>query len=198
MEKQLLTYRLQGEAWREKITERPVTHQDFEEQPRGPFIVCVDTSGSMGGFNEQCAKAFCTALMRIALADNRRCFIMLFSTEIVSYELSCPQGIEQAIRFLSQRFRGGTDIASCFRTIIERMQGREWFDADAVVISDFIAQRLPDDVVNKVKTLQKEHQHRFHAVAMSAHGKPGIMRIFDHIWRFDTGMRSRLLRRWRR
>ncbi|WP_180491725.1 ATPase RavA stimulator ViaA [Escherichia fergusonii] len=198
VEKQLLTYRLQGEAWREKITERPVTHQDFEEQPRGPFIVCVDTSGSMGGFNEQCAKAFCLALMRIALADNRRCFIMLFSTEIVSYELSCPQGIEQAIRFLSQRFRGGTDLASCFRTIIERMQGREWFDADAVVISDFIAQRLPDDVVNKVKTLQKEHQHRFHAVAMSAHGKPGIMRIFDHIWRFDTGMRSRLLRRWRR
>ncbi len=27
------------------------------------------------------------------------------------------------------------------------MRGREWFDADAVVISDFIAQRLPDDVV---------------------------------------------------
>ncbi|MDU4276551.1 MAG: hypothetical protein E7I10_25195, partial [Enterobacter asburiae] len=25
-----------------------------------------------------------------------------------------------------------------------------------------------------------------------------IMRIFDHIWRFDTGLRSRLLRRWQR
>ena len=24
-----------------------------------------------------------------------------------------------------------------------------------------------------------------------------FMRIFDHIWRFDTGLRSRLLRRWR-
>ncbi|MBJ8814903.1 ATPase RavA stimulator ViaA [Citrobacter freundii] len=198
MEKQLLTYRLHGEAWREKVTERPVVHQDFDEQPRGPFIVCVDTSGSMGGFNEQCAKAFCLALMRVALADNRRCFIMLFSTEVVRYELSGPEGIEQAIRFLSQRFRGGTDIASCFRAIIERMQGREWFDADAVVISDFIAQRLPDEVVSKVGELQRVHQHRFHAVAMSAHGKPGIMRIFDHIWRFDTGMRSRLLRRWRR
>ncbi|ENM9607222.1 ATPase RavA stimulator ViaA [Salmonella enterica subsp. enterica serovar 1,4,[5],12:i:-] len=198
VEKQLLTYRLHGEAWREKVTERPVVHQDVDEQPRGPFIVCVDTSGSMGGFNEQCAKAFCLALMRVALADNRRCFIMLFSTDVVRYELSGPEGIEQAIRFLSQRFRGGTDIASCFRAIIERMQGREWFDADAVVISDFIAQRLPDDVVSKVGELQRLHQHRFHAVAMSAHGKPGIMRIFDHIWRFDTGMRSRLLRRWRR
>ncbi|WP_318371209.1 ATPase RavA stimulator ViaA [Enterobacter sp.] len=198
VEKQLLTYRLHGEAWREKITERPVIHQDFDEQPRGPFIVCVDTSGSMGGFNEQCAKAFCLALMRIALADRRRCFIMLFSSEVVRYELSGPEGIEQAIRFLSQRFRGGTDLASCFRAIIERMQGGEWFDADAVVISDFIAQRLPDEVVSRVAELQRVHQHRFHAVAMSVHGKPGIMRIFDHIWRFDTGMRSRLLRRWRR
>ena len=173
-------------------------HQDFDEQPRGPFIVCVDTSGSMGGFNEQCAKAFCLALMRVALADRRRCFIMLFSSEVVGYELTNQQGIEQAIRFLSQRFRGGTDLASCFRSIVERMQGGDWYDADAVVISDFIAQRLPEDVVNKVKELQRVHQHRFHAVAMSAHGKPGIMRIFDHIWRFDTGLRSRLLRRWRR
>ncbi|ELQ6151370.1 ATPase RavA stimulator ViaA [Cronobacter turicensis] len=198
VEKQLLTYRLQGDAWREKVMQRPVTRQDYDEQPRGPFIVCVDTSGSMGGFNEQCAKAFCLALMRIALADNRRCFIMLFSSEVVRYELCGRDGIDQAIRFLSQRFRGGTDLASCFRAIAEKLQGGEWFDADAVVVSDFIAQRLPDEVVNKVKELQRVHQHRFHAVAMSAHGKPGIMRIFDHIWRFDTGMRSRLVRRLRR
>ena len=189
---------LHGDAWREKITERPVTRQDFDEQPRGPFIVCVDTSGSMGGFNEQCAKAFCLALMRIALADNRRCFIMLFSSEVVHYELTSESGLEQAIRFLSQRFRGGTDLASCFRAIIERLQNPQWVDADAVVISDFIAQRLPDEVIAQVGELQRKHQHRFHAVAMSVHGKPGIMRIFDHIWRFDTGLRSRLLRRWRR
>lgn len=55
----MLTYRLHGESWREKVIERPVVHKDYDEQPRGPFIVCVDTSGSMGGFNEQCAKAFC-------------------------------------------------------------------------------------------------------------------------------------------
>ena len=147
----------------------------FDEQPRGPFIVCVDTSGSMGGFNEQCAKAFCLALMRIALADNRRCFIMLFSSEVVHYELTSESGLEQAIRFLSQRFRGGTDLASCFRAIIERLQNPQWVDADAVVISDFIAQRLPDEVIAQVGELQRKHQHRFHAVAMSVHGKPGIM-----------------------
>lgn len=60
----------------------------------------------MGGFHEQCAKAFCLALMRIALADNRRCYIMLFSSDIVQHELTADDGIDQAIRFLSQRFRG--------------------------------------------------------------------------------------------
>jgi uncharacterized protein with von Willebrand factor type A (vWA) domain len=196
LEHRLLTYRLQGESWREKITERPVVHQQNEQQPRGPFIVCVDTSGSMGGFNERCAKAFCLALMRIALADNRRCYIMLFSTGVVKYELTSADGLEQAIRFLSQSFRGGTDMSACLSALLDKMDDALWHDADAVVISDFIAQRLPDEVVNKVKSRQKQLQHRFHAVAMSDHGKPGIMHIFDHIWRFDTGLKSRLMRRW--
>ncbi len=39
VEKQLLTYRLHGESWREKVIERPVVHKDYDEQPRGPFIV---------------------------------------------------------------------------------------------------------------------------------------------------------------
>ncbi|MCG8708572.1 ATPase RavA stimulator ViaA [Brenneria sp. 4F2] len=196
LEHRLLTYRLQGDNWREKISERPVIHQQNEQQPRGPFIVCVDTSGSMGGFNERCAKAFCLALLRVALADNRRCYIMLFSTGVVQYELTGESGLDQAARFLSQAFRGGTDLSACLSTLLDKMEDKQWRDADAVVISDFIAQRLPDEVINKVKLRQKLLQHRFHAVAMSDHGKPGIMRIFDHIWRFDTGLKSRLMRRW--
>ncbi|BDH47766.1 protein ViaA [Salmonella enterica subsp. enterica serovar Choleraesuis] len=197
VEKQLLTYRLHGDSWHEKEMTRPIIHQDFDQQPRGPFIVCVDTSGSMGGFNEQCAKAFCLALMRIALADNRRCFIMLFSSEVVRYELTSRDGLEQAVRFLSQRFRGGTYLAGCLRAVVEKMQSGEWHDADAVVISDFIAQRLPEDLRDQIARLKRTQQHSFHAIAMSAHGKPGILKIFDHVWRFDTGMRSRLIRRLR-
>lgn len=198
VEKQLLNYRLHGDSWREKVIERPVIHQNFDKQPRGPFIICVDASGSMGGFNEQCAKAFCLALMRIALADNRRCFINMFSHDVIHYEVSGSSGIEQAIRFLSQRFNGGTDLAKCLHSVAERMKGPLGRDADAVIISDFIAQRLPDDIVNTIKELQRQHQHRFHAVAMSTHGKPSIMRIFDYIWRFDTGVKGRLLRHLKR
>ena len=198
VEKRLLTYRLQGESWHDKVSLRPVSHQQHDEQPRGPFIVCVDTSGSMGGFNERCAKAFCLALLKVALADNRRCYIMLFAHEVIGYELTAADGISQAIRFLNQRFRGGTDLAACLDAVLQKMSGPLWADADAVILSDFIAQRLPDPIVKRVRDHQQQQLQRFHAVAMSDHGKPGIMRIFDHIWRFDTGLKSRLLRRWQR
>ena len=109
------------------------------------------------------------------------------------------------IGVIADDFTGATDIAGFLvagglttTQMIGVPDADAQVDADAVVISDFIAQRLPDEVINKVGELQHKHQHRFHAVAMSVHGKPGIMRVFDHIWRFDTGLRSRLLRRWRR
>jgi uncharacterized protein with von Willebrand factor type A (vWA) domain len=120
-----------------------------DQQPRGPFIVCVDTSGSMGGFNEQCAKAFCLALLRIALADNRRCCIMLFANQIVHYKLTAASGIEQAVRFLGQHFRGATDLVACLSATVSKMAESGWFDADTVIISDFIAQRLPDKVIKR-------------------------------------------------
>ncbi|KAB7894688.1 ATPase RavA stimulator ViaA [Rouxiella sp. S1S-2] len=198
LEKRLMTYQLHGDVWREKEVMRPVVYQQQEPQPRGPFVVCVDTSGSMGGFNEQCAKAFCVALLRIALADNRRCYIMLFASEVIHYELTSASGLDQAMRFLGQHFRGGTDLSACLSATLDKLATPEWQDADAVIISDFIAQRLPDEIQQRVKQQQTQYRHRFHALAMSHYGKPAIMRIFDHIWRFDTGMKSRVQRRWKR
>ncbi|NYY75972.1 hypothetical protein DMI70_09565 [Escherichia coli] len=61
-----------------KMIERPVVHKDYDEQPRGPFIVCVDTSGSMGGFNEQCAKAFCPAFDAHSLAETGAAILCYF------------------------------------------------------------------------------------------------------------------------
>lgn len=123
---------------------------------------------------------------------------MLFAHQAIGYELTAGDGISQAIRFLSQRFRGGTDLAACLEAVSEKLSDPQWQDADVVVLSDFIAQRLPDALVTRVRIHQQQQQQRFHAVAMSDHGKPAIMRIFDHIWRFDTGLKSRLLRRWKR
>lgn len=39
-----------------------------------PFIVCVDTSGSMGGYPEECAKALFLALLKVAMDEKRGCY----------------------------------------------------------------------------------------------------------------------------
>ncbi|MDF4667791.1 ATPase RavA stimulator ViaA, partial [Vibrio parahaemolyticus] len=97
----------------------------------------------------------------------------------------------------NQSFRGGTDLSACLDNVAEKLNSPAWKDADAVVISDFVAQRLPENLINKIKKSQQQQHNRFHAVTLSNYGKPSIMKIFDHIWRFDTGLKSRLLRRWR-
>ncbi|CAK9886838.1 MAG: Protein ViaA [Candidatus Erwinia impunctatus] len=197
VEKRLFCYDLNGETLHQRLAIRPVTHQQSEQlQPSGPMVICVDTSGSMGGFNERCAKAFCLALLKIALENNRRCFVILFAHQVISYELTAETGIIQAIRFLSQRFRGGTDLAGCLKQVLSLLSQAEWVDADAVIISDFIAQRLPASLIDEIEQHKTRRQQRFHAVTLSAHGKPGILRIFDHLWHFDTSLKNRLLRHW--
>lgn len=194
IEKRLLTYQLQGEDHQPIPKERPVIFQEQEQQPKGPFIVCVDTSGSMGGFNERCAKAFCLALLKIAFQENRRCFVMMFTQEIIHYELTAESGMPQLIRFLSQRFRGGTDLGHCLEEAVKKLQTDCWREADVVVISDFVAQRLNEKTQQQIREQQQAHQQRFHAVTLSDHGKPRLLSIFDFIWTFDTGLKSRLKR----
>ncbi len=136
LEKQLLTYRLQGDSWQKEKVLRPITHHHNEEQPRGPFVVCIDTSGSMGGLNERCAKAFCLALMKIALADNRSCHVMLFS-KIVHYDLLSIDGLEQCIRFYIKHLKVGLTLRLVCRNR-NKVESKQWIDADAVVISDLL------------------------------------------------------------
>ena len=57
LERRLLSYQSRGTLPRQRIMLRTPERGGQQLQPRGPFIVCVDTSGSMGGYPEECAKA---------------------------------------------------------------------------------------------------------------------------------------------
>lgn len=53
----------------------------------------------MSGFPEQCAKAMAYALMQIALAEQRDCYVIIFSTEHITYELTRQDGLREAADF---------------------------------------------------------------------------------------------------
>ncbi|WP_024871574.1 ATPase RavA stimulator ViaA [Tolumonas lignilytica] len=195
-ERRLLNYQFMGQSksLETTLSERRVFGET--EDTKGPFIVCIDTSGSMSGYPEDCAKGFCFALLQIALSEQRHCVILLFSTDVVTYELTGPDGLQEALNFLSCSFKGGTDLEPCMHQVMNYMQQAQFRNADAVVLSDFIAQRLSPETEQQAYRI-KQNGNRFNAVSLSRHGKPALMKIFDNVWKFDTSLSGRMLRKVR-
>ncbi|MFC3023136.1 ATPase RavA stimulator ViaA [Vibrio zhugei] len=195
LDKRLMNYRMQGKSrtLREVKTHKPESKK--ADIDKGPFILCVDASGSMSGFPEHSAKAFAYALMQIALADDRDCYVMLFSTEHIAYELTRQDGLREASDFLSYTFHGGTDFEPVIHAGMEKMATQRYKNADIVMISDFIAPRQDEAILAQVAELKRQH-NRFHAVCLSRYGNPELLSMFDHCWRYHPNLVGRLVKRW--
>ncbi|EJN6709896.1 ATPase RavA stimulator ViaA [Vibrio vulnificus] len=194
-DKRLMNYRVQGKSRTlRKVRAQKPDNQQVEIE-KGPFVLCVDASGSMSGFPEQSAKAMAYALMQIALAEGRDCYVILFSTEQITYELTKQDGLREAADFLTYTFHGGTAFEPVLMKSIDLMSGDKYRNADLVVLSDFIAPRQSEEMLAKVEAL-KEQKNRFHAVSLSKYGNPALMSMFDHCWAYHPGLVGRLLKKW--
>ncbi|ROV59656.1 ATPase RavA stimulator ViaA [Vibrio ponticus] len=195
VDKRLMNYKTQGKSRTlRKIRAQKSDHSKAEIE-KGPFVVCIDASGSMSGFPEQCAKAMAYALMQMALAEDRDCYVMLFSTQVITYELTKQDGLREASDFLSYSFHGGTDIEPVLSQTIDLMKSDRYRNADMVVISDFIAPEPVAEIQNKVRELKK-CSNRFHAISLSKYGNPDLLGMFDHNWAYHPNIVGRLLRKW--
>lgn len=195
VDKRLMNYQMQGTQRKLRKVKATKPQAKKVEQDKGPFIVCVDASGSMSGFPEQCAKALAYGLMQIALAEERECYVIMFSTTQITYELTKQDGLREVNDFLSYTFHGGTDLEPVLEQSIELMSADKYKNADLVVLSDFIAPSQPEKVLEHIEAL-KEKKNRFHAVSLSKYGNPALMEIFDHCWSYHPSAVGRLLK-WR-
>ncbi|QIL86858.1 ATPase RavA stimulator ViaA (plasmid) [Vibrio sp. HDW18] len=195
IDKRLMNYRMQGKSrtLRQVRAQRP-DHKQLEIE-KGPFVVCIDASGSMAGFPEQCAKAMAYGLMQIALAENRDCYVMLFSSELITYELTRQDGLREASDFLSYTFHGGTDFEPVILKALELMSGETYRNSDLVVVSDFIAPKQSEELLAQVAAI-KARKNRFHAISLSKYGNPQLLTMFDHCWSYHPSLLGRLIKKW--
>ncbi len=190
VERHLLSYQYFGaEQQYKKITQYRDADDD-DEEVGGPFIVCVDSSASMQGFPELTAKSICYALMQIAFEQRRKCYVMMFSKEVVTYPITHSMNLSNMLTFLSSSFRGGTDLKPVIEKSLQLMQSEHYQNADTLIISDFIAQKLPTKLAAQAMAL-KSKKNRFHAISLSSQGNPDLMNIFDHVWQFLPGLKGR-------
>ncbi|MDV5167561.1 ATPase RavA stimulator ViaA [Photobacterium rosenbergii] len=195
VDKRLLNYKVRGTQRKLRRVKAYKRQTKQVEQEKGPFIVCIDASGSMNGFPEQCAKALAYGLTQIALAEDRDCYVIMFSTQQITYELTKQDGLSEVLNFLSYSFHGGTDLGPVLDQSIELMLSEKYQNADLIVLSDFIAPSQPDEMMKRIAKL-KENRNRFHAVNLSKYGNPELMTVFDHCWSYHPSKLGRLFQ-WR-
>lgn len=105
---------------------------------QGPFIVCVDTSGSMQGERERLAKSAILAIAQLTEKTHRKCYVINFSDEAVSLAIEdLGKDFPKLAEFLKQTFMGGTDIGPALKEASRIINGNDYKESDIVLISDF-------------------------------------------------------------
>lgn len=203
VQKQLLQYKYENIVQSKKsVTEMEKVQKAKREEKKGPILLCVDTSGSMQGTPEQVAKMVAFALTKIALKEERQCFLISFSTGIATMDLTefkGANGITKLLEFLQISFHGGTDAGPALAHAVEKLGTEAWQDADVLMISDFQMGNLPQDLVEQIKAAQ-EGGTKFHSLVIGNAGNQSAIECFDNNWSYnpsDSESQKRLVRQLR-
>jgi uncharacterized protein with von Willebrand factor type A (vWA) domain len=108
-------------------------------QRRGPFVLCLDTSGSMAGAPEHVAKAVAIAALRAAHAAGRACRVVAFGGpgEVVESDLTAgADGLAATLALMAQAFDGGTDVQTPIERAVALVHDAGWHGADLLIVSD--------------------------------------------------------------
>ncbi|MBO7594665.1 MAG: VWA domain-containing protein [Salinivirgaceae bacterium] len=200
-EKSLLSFKYENEMPQEK-TETVLEEVSKEkEEPKGPIIICVDTSGSMNGTPENIAKTVTFALSKIAIEEKRKCFLISFSTRIECLDLSDFKkgALEKLIQFLRMSFHGGTDATPALKYSINLLQEKDWQNADVLMVSDFVMNNLAKETEQSMED-QKAKKTKFYSLVIGRSGNVNALQCFNHNWSYniyDTNASRKLVERLR-
>jgi uncharacterized protein with von Willebrand factor type A (vWA) domain len=185
VESQLMYFKMQGskkESYEKEVEE---VREVEEEDKLGPVILCIDTSGSMAGMPEQVAKAITLYIATRAMKQKRDCYLINFSVQIQTTDLSGKMGLKKIIEFLSQSFRGGTDVDPALTEAVRKIDSEKYDKADVLVISDFIMNNIPITLQEKIKKV-KENNNKFYSLSIGNFNNfSAVDEIFDKKWTYN-------------
>lgn len=185
LEKRLQTFEYISRVSQEYDEQVQQQRQKKVEEDKGPFILAVDTSGSMHGEPEFIAKVLAFAIAKIALREQRKAYLISFSTTIETLDLSqLQQALPELIRFLQLSFYGGTDAAPAVQEAIRQMKTGKYQKADLLLVSDGIFSTLSTAVQEEVEQLKKAG-NRFHALMIGGSYHQQALEFCDQVWQYN-------------
>lgn len=147
----------------------------------GPIIACVDTSGSMSGAPEITAKTLLLAIAKEAITTKRKCYIISFSREIETLDISDFKGgnaLQTLIAFLNRSFNGGTDAYPALCEAVRVLQESDYKNSDVIMVSDFIMPSMPREIVASVET-EKANGTNFYSLVIGCSANYNATKVFN-------------------
>jgi uncharacterized protein with von Willebrand factor type A (vWA) domain len=190
-EKKLLTFQYHDKYIDKIETDEILESVKVKRKNKGPFIICVDTSSSMIGTPENIAKVMCFALTKIAVREQRKCYLISFSTTIETKDLSeIGTSLDNLVAFLNTPFMGGgTDANPALRESLNVLAKREYENADVVMVSDFQIGSLSTDLINEI-TAQKHNGTKFFSLIVTQSVPKKSLDIFDKNWVYNPSLEA--------
>ena len=96
-----------------------------------------------------------------------------------------PGGLRRIIRFLQQRFDGGTDIATPIDRALRRIATERWSQADILIVSDGRFP-LPSELLRRVAEQRSRRGLRVRGIATGGWSAPGLERLCDSVHRVEV------------
>ncbi len=192
-EKKLQTFEYQSKSLAYREEEFEDKRLKAKENEKGPFIICVDTSGSMHGTPETVAKTLCFAILKIALQENRKCYLISFSTGIETLNLTdLKNSLEKLLQFLAMSFYGGTDATPAVKEALRQLQTQDYKQADVLMISDFVMSNFNDHTKQQIQKA-KENKTKFHSLVIGSSQNKSVIADFDNNWIYDPNNRNSVI-----
>ncbi len=156
------------------------------EKDKGPFILAIDTSGSMHGTPEQLAKIIAFAITKIGMKDRRKVFLITFSTDIRTFDLSeAYHSLPKLIEFLQMSFNGGTDASDAVKAAVQQMKSEAYEKSDLLIVSDGVFGALSSNILKTITALQ-EVGNRFNALMIGNSYNKNALSFCDNVWQYQA------------
>ena len=152
---------------------------------QGPFVVCLDTSGSMQGKREILAKSALLAVAKLVDGTHRKCYVINFAEDIHCMLIKDLRADFPLLAdFLNYRFDGGTNMVPALKEAVRLIQTNGWHRSDVVMISDFEMPPVGDELMKQIMGI-KHRDTSFYALVFGSRPEMDYLSICDRTWEME-------------
>lgn len=122
-------------------------------KPKGPMIVCLDTSGSMKGWKQELSRSILVRLNELAMRQKRPLFVIAFT--VSAKPIDAKRERNKLLDLFAESSQGNTDGTKMLSMALDLLESHaEYINADMLFVTDFLMERVNERLIKRVRDNQ--------------------------------------------